>query len=81
LFQRFGVTEDGIDLSYDADESTEQVLLRYRKLIVTNNSLDSLAGVGVTSAKPGHDANESGSEALIHQIIPGMEFIDGFYVM
>ena len=28
-FQRFGVTEDGIDLSHDADESTVQDLLRY----------------------------------------------------
>jgi hypothetical protein len=81
-FQRFGVTEDGIDLSYDADESTVQISLRYRKIIVTNNSLHLLAGVGVTSAKPGHhDADESGNGGLIHEIIPGMEFIDGLYIM
>ena len=83
-FQRFGVTEDGIDLTYDADESTVQISLRYRKLVVTNTSLPSLAGVGVTSAsKPGHDAADAsaGNGALIHQIIPGMEFIDGGYIM
>ena len=38
-FQRFGVTEDGIDLSYDADESTVQTSLNYQKLIVTNSLL------------------------------------------
>jgi hypothetical protein len=48
---------------------------------VTNHSLDSHAGVGVTSTKPGHDADESGSGALIYQIIPGIEFIYGVYVM
>ena len=84
-FQRFGVTEDGIDLTYDADESTVQISLRYRKLVVTNTSLASLAGVGVTSAsKPGHEDaadTSAGNGALIHQIIPGMEFIDGVYIM
>ena len=88
-FQRFGVTEDGIDLCYDADESLVQISMRYRKLVVTNNSLHLLAGVGVTSSaggtyKPvvGHDADDdSGNEEVIHQIHPGMEFIDGDFIM
>jgi hypothetical protein len=84
LFQRFGVTEDGIDLSYDVDESTLQISMRYRKLIVTNSSLHLLAGVGVTSAKSArrdNDADEPDSGTLIHEIVPGMEFIDGAYIM
>ena len=49
---------------------------------MTNNLLRLLAGVGVsTDAKPGHDADESGNGVLIHDIIPGMEFIDGVYIM
>lgn len=79
-FLCFGVTVDGIDLSYDAHESTVQISLRYRKLIVTNDSLYLLAGVGVTNANSGHDADESGNGTLIHQIIPGMELIDGIYI-
>lgn len=85
-FQRFGVTEDGIDLSYDANESTLQISLRYRKLVVTRDSLHLLESVGVVASsgatkEPGHDADEPGDGALIHQIIPGMEFIDGDYIL
>ena len=56
-FQRFGVTEDGIDLCYDADDSTVQISLRYRKLIVTNNSLQLLACARVASSKPDQVGN------------------------
>ena len=49
-FQRFGVTEDGIDLAYDASEGTLQIVLRYRKVVVTSESIQSLADVGVAGA-------------------------------
>lgn len=49
-FQRFGITEDGIDLSYDSSDGTLLISLRYRKVVVTNESLQSLAGVGVCVA-------------------------------
>lgn len=81
VFQRFGVTEDGIDLAYDSSEGTLQILLRYRKIIVTNESLHSLSGAGVcyTGFVPS-DSNEE-ERTCRDDIIPGMEFIDGNYVM
>jgi hypothetical protein len=79
VFQRFGVTEDGIDLAYDSLEGTLQILLRYRKLVVSNVSLHLLIGVGVVSdagGQPLSSANEG-----ISNIAPGMEFMDGKFVM
>jgi hypothetical protein len=51
-FQRFGVTEDGIDLSYDASDCMLQIVVRYRKIIVTNEWLKGLEDVGVSIPSP-----------------------------
>ena len=85
-FQRFGITDDGIDLSYDSSDGTLQILLQYRKLVVTNESLQSLAGVGVCVGGGSTDKDSSGAcvesdETMITQIFPGMEFIDHTYLM
>jgi hypothetical protein len=78
-FKLVGVTGDGIDLAYDAAEGVLQVSLRYRKMVVTNASLPSLASVGVVAA-------DSPSRSLLaddarFDIIPGMEFMDDVYIM
>ena len=49
-FQRFGVTEEGLVLSDDADNSSMQIVLRYQKLIVTNDSLRLHAGACVSTS-------------------------------
>ena len=85
-FQRFGITEDGIDLSYDSLDGTLLISLRYRKVVVTNESLQSLAGVGVcvagTQLHPSSGACvESSNKRISAKIFAGMEFIDQTYVM
>ena len=79
IFQRFGVTEDGIDFAYDSTEGMLQISLRYRKVIVTNESLHLLADVGVCDA--GALRVASSNERISSEIVPGMEFIDNAYVM
>lgn len=79
-FQRFGITDDGIDLAYDSQEGTLQISLRYRKFVVTNESLHSLADVGVMNPRKQAHHLQSGND-VIRNIIPGMEFIDGKFVM
>lgn len=79
VFQRF-CTEDGIDLSYDSSEGTLQISLRYRKLVITNESLHSLVDVGVSDAGAFHRIASNNNER-ISIITPGMELIDGMYVM
>lgn len=79
VFQRF-CTEDGIDLSYDSSEGTLQISLRHRKLVVTNESLHSLVDVGVSDAGAFHCIASNNNER-ISIITPGMELIDGMYVM
>ena len=78
VFQRFGVTDDGIDFTYDSMEGTLQITIRYQKVIVSNESLHSLADVGVSEAGARHVPLSSDR---ISNIVPGMEFIDGMYVM
>ena len=68
----FGVTEDGIDMEYNSSEGTLQILLLYRKMVVTNESLNLLGGVG---------ARIQVSNKTLRDIHPGMEFTDGIYVM
>ena len=48
-FKRFGTSDDGIDLAYDASEGVLQIVLRYCKLVVTNMSIGALASVGVAT--------------------------------
>jgi hypothetical protein len=67
---------------YEADNSLVQISLRYRKLVVTDSSLHSPAGVGVASCDTNSGHNADGSNAaIIRQIIPGMELIDVVYIM
>ncbi|KAI2500990.1 hypothetical protein MHU86_13464 [Fragilaria crotonensis] len=88
-FQRFGVTEDGIDLAYDASEGTLQIVLRYRKVVVTSESIQSLADVGVAAVvgvnkpKMGCALINMSAQSLemLSCVAPGMEFIDNLYVM
>jgi hypothetical protein len=77
VFHRFGVTEDGIDMEYNSSEGTLQISLRYRKMVVTNESLSLLAGVGVCDPR----ARIQVSNETLRDILPGMEFMDGIYVM
>jgi hypothetical protein len=77
-FQRFGVKEDGIDLSYDFSEGILQIAIRYRKMVITCESLDLFGGVGV-SLPVAVTAAPTVVGGL--RIVPGMEFIDGEYVM
>ena len=77
-FQRF-VSDDGIDLAYDASDGFLQIVVRYRKVIVTDDSLPSLAGVGVCVHCDGVQVPSSTTSSI--NILPGMEFIDKLYVM
>ena len=79
-FQRFGVMNDGVDLLYDGNDGILQVVLRYRKLVVTNQSLPFLRNVGVVGL---HAIGENRVHASMTTatIIPGMEFMDNGYVM
>jgi hypothetical protein len=77
-FQRFGVMDDGIDLAYDSSEGMLQIVLRYHKLVVTSESIQCLHSVGV--ALPVSTIVPR-TESIVTTIIPGMEFMDGLYVM
>jgi hypothetical protein len=77
-FQRFGVKEDGIDLSYDFSEGILQIAICYRKMVITCESLDLFGGVGI-SLPVAVTAAPTVVGGL--RIAPGMEFIDGEYVM
>ena len=91
-FKRFGTTDDGIDLAYDASEGVLQIVLRYRKLVVTNMSIGALASVGVATCadgrgrssslqNPSSDCSTSSTFDCMIDIAPGMEFVDDMYVM
>jgi hypothetical protein len=87
-FQRFGVTEDGIDLAYDSSEGTLQIVLRYQKVVVTNKSIHSLAevgvaAVGVNATKISCACRNMSAQSLemLSCVAPGMEFIDSMCVM
>ncbi|KAI2506035.1 hypothetical protein MHU86_8356 [Fragilaria crotonensis] len=83
-FQHFGVSDDGIDLSYDSSDGFLQIVVRYRKVVVTDDSLPTLIGFGVGAL---HDVeavrvrSTSSSSADMTNISAGMEFIDGLNVM
>lgn len=79
-FKLFGATDDGIDLAYDSAEGVLQIILRYRKMVVTNASLTSLATVGVV-AQQSFDCSSSATIAEMSDLAPGMEFMDNVYIM
>ena len=79
LFQRVGIPEDGIDFTYDSTEGTLLITLRHQKVVVSNESLTLLAGAGVRESGACRDLSNSADR--ISNIIPGMEFIDGTYMM
>ena len=85
-FQRHGVIEDGIDLAYDMNDGVLQVVVRYRKLVVTKESIPFLKGVGVTFRGNDSDVYESDNENAAvtganTEIYSGMEFMDSGYLM
>ena len=83
-FQRFGVTDDGIDLAYDSSDGLLQIVLRYRKIVVTDESLPSLVGAaGVLKPKQSTSlrAQPPRCQVASTNIVAGMEFIDGLRVM
>jgi hypothetical protein len=83
-FQRFGVTDDGIDLTYDSSDGCLQIVLRYRKVVVTDESLPSLVGAGVLKPKQSAlllRAQPQPQMVSCTNIVSGMEFIDGSHVM
>jgi hypothetical protein len=84
-FQCFGATDDGIDLLYDLSQGMLQIVLRYRKVVVTHESLQSLVGVGV-GVGVGVSRPEAASFHSTHpgtgiNIVAGMQFMDGEHVM
>jgi hypothetical protein len=79
VFKRFGVMEDGIDLIYGLTEGILQITLRYRKVIVSNETVPILACVGVRGSEVSHE--QSAVNNRIADIVPGMEFIDDRHVM
>ena len=84
-FQRYGVMEDGIDLVYDVNDCVLQVVVRYRKVIVTKESIPFLRAAGVIFRGGGRDDNERSQgknvNAVATEISSGMEFIDSGYLM
>jgi hypothetical protein len=62
-FKRFGATDDGIDLAYDASEGVLQIVLRYRKMVVTNTSIGDLASVGVATG-----ADKAGTSSSLQNL-------------
>lgn len=83
-FQRFGVTDDGIDLAYDSSDGLLQIVLRYRKVVVTEESLPSLVGVGVLRPEESLLLGAQQGEPqppMAFNIVAGMEFIDDSHVM
>jgi hypothetical protein len=83
-FQRYGVMEDGIDLVYDVNDGVLQVVVRYRKVIVTKESIPFLRAAGVVF-RGGRDDNECPQGNIVNavatEISSGMEFIDSGYLM
>jgi hypothetical protein len=84
---RNGVVEDGIDLAYDVDVGILQVVVRYRKVIVSNSADDGmlacLQGVGVCFGSDDNNAvwSHRSSDELLESILPGAEFVDHSFVM
>ena len=81
-FKRFGTIDDGIDLAYDSSEGVLQIVLRYRKMVVTDTSINTLGSVGV-AARSANEAATLDSASVDDEIdiAPGMEFVDSMYVM
>ena len=73
-FQRYGVMEDGIDLTYDVKDGVLKVVVRCRKLVVTKESIPFLRGVDFAAVI----IYMSGT---YFKISPGMEFMDSAYLM
>jgi hypothetical protein len=79
-FTRFvEVTRGGIDFVYQSSDESLQIVVRYHKLIVGQESLEHLRSVGVifpSISSATVETNES-----INAILPNMEFMDGEYLM
>ena len=80
--------QDGIDLVYDVEVGILQVVVWYRKVIVSNSADDSIlacmkgVGVGVVAEEDAGDhALLLRSDDLVENILPGMDFLDHSYVM
>ena len=58
-----------------------QIVLRYRKMIVTNSSLHNLSSVGVSDHRTNTRATDNELAEEDFEIAPGMEFVDGTHVM
>lgn len=84
-FQRYGVMEDGIDLVYDVNDGVLQVVVRYRKLVVTKESVPLLRSVGVIfrgdDNKYLQGNNVRAAVTDTPEISSGMEFMDRGYLM
>jgi hypothetical protein len=77
-FEQFGVINDGINLAYNSSEGILQIVLQYHKLVVTSEAIQCLHTVGV--ALPVATIVPH-TESIVMTIIPGLEFMDGPYVM
>lgn len=77
-FRRFGVKDDGIDLAYDVSEGMLQIVIRYRKMIITSESLECIDDIGITLQGSQTTPVEP---SILLRISPGMEFVDSSYVM
>lgn len=79
-FTRFvEVTRGGIDFVYQSSDGSLQIVVRYHKLIVGQESFEHLRSVGVifpSISSATVETNES-----INAILPNMEFMDGEYLM
>ena len=79
-FQRFSVMEEGIDLLYNANDCILHIVVRYRKVVVTNESIPYLGDVGVTLHESRWD--QDGDVVITTtDIVTGMDFMDGEYLM
>jgi hypothetical protein len=81
VFKRFGVMKDGIDFMYGLTDGTLQIILRYQKVVVSNETVPILACVGVGESGARGGIQSSTNQEQIANIVPGMEFIDGTFVM
>jgi hypothetical protein len=79
-FQWFSVMEEGIDLLYNANDGILHVVVRYRKVVVTNESIPYLSDVGVTLHESRWDQDGNGVITTA-DILTGMDFMDGEYLM
>ena len=80
-FKCFGTADDGIDHEYDSLLGVLQIVLRYRKMVVTHSSLNNLSSVGVIAHQARRTARDNALADQDFEIAPGMEFVDGIYVM